>query len=65
MNDMALDFTEEDIQRLLDNLDSFSPEEVADVTLNAVEAAFLTEEEKDVLRQEVLDGYRTLGVDPP
>ena len=31
MNDMALDFTEEDIQRLLDNLDSFSPEEVAEI----------------------------------
>jgi adenosine deaminase len=50
---------------LLESVFDFSPEEVADVTLNAVEAAFLTEEEKDVLRQEVLDGYRTLGVDPP
>jgi hypothetical protein len=41
----------------------FSAEEVADVTLNAVEAAFLLGHEKALLRQEVVDGYRSLGVD--
>jgi predicted phage terminase large subunit-like protein len=31
MNDMSLDFSEDDIQRLLDNLDSFSPDEIAEI----------------------------------
>ena len=31
MNDMALDFSEADIQKLLDNLDAFSPEEIAEI----------------------------------
>ena len=31
MNDMSLDFSEDEIQRLLDNLDSFSPDEIAEI----------------------------------
>tara|TARA_B100000131_G_scaffold240066_1_gene232348 strand:- start:5202 stop:6752 length:1551 start_codon:yes stop_codon:yes gene_type:complete len=31
MTDAALDFSEEEIQQMLDNLDSFSPEEVAEI----------------------------------
>ena len=31
MNEVALDFSEEDIQTLLDNLDAFSPDEIAEI----------------------------------
>ena len=31
MTDAALDFSEEEVQQMLDNLDSFSPEEVAEI----------------------------------
>ena len=31
MNDVALDFSEEDIEKLLNNLDTFSPEEIAEI----------------------------------
>jgi adenosine deaminase len=48
---------------LLESVYGFSPEEVADVTLNGVEAAFLPKEEKELLRQEVIEGYQELGVD--
>jgi aminodeoxyfutalosine deaminase len=48
---------------LLESVYGFSPREIAEVTFNAVEAAFLSEGERAILRQEVLEGYRTLGVD--
>ena len=31
MTEAALDFSEEDIQKMLDNIDSFSPEEVVEI----------------------------------
>jgi aminodeoxyfutalosine deaminase len=48
---------------LLESVYDFTPEQVAEVTLNAVEAAFLPKEEKALLRGEVIEGYRALGVD--
>ncbi len=39
MNDAALDFSEADIQKLLDNLDAFSPEEIAEIDKMAAELA--------------------------
>ncbi len=48
---------------LLESVYGFSPREVAQVTLNAVDAAFLPEGERSILRREVREGYRTLGVD--
>jgi adenosine deaminase len=48
---------------LLESLYGFTPEEIADVTLNAVEAAFLPQEEKSTLRQAVIEAYQVLGVD--
>jgi adenosine deaminase len=47
---------------LLELAFGFSPEEIAQVTLDAVEAAFLPQEELVTLRQEIVDGYRALGV---
>jgi adenosine deaminase len=48
---------------LLESVFAFTPAEVAEVTLNAVQAAFLPEEEKAALRGEVVAGYRELGVE--
>jgi adenosine deaminase len=48
---------------LLETVFEFTPEEIADVTLNAVEAAFLPDDEKAILRQNVIEGYRNLGVE--
>lgn len=48
---------------LLESVYGFTAEEIAEVTLNAVEAAFLPDEEKSILRQEVVKGYRALDVD--
>ncbi len=48
---------------LLESVFGFAPEEIAEVTLNAVEAAFLPNEEKTHLRRKVVEGYRALGVD--
>jgi hypothetical protein len=31
MNDVALDFTEDEVQVMLDNLDSYSPDEVLEI----------------------------------
>jgi adenosine deaminase len=47
---------------LLESLYGFTPAEIAQVTLNAVEAAFVSEETRAVLRQEVREGYQALGV---
>jgi adenosine deaminase len=47
---------------LLESVYGFTSEEVAEVTLNAVEAAFLPKEEKAILRQEVVEGYQALSV---
>ena len=33
MTEAALDFSEEDIQKMLDNIDSFSPDEVVEICL--------------------------------
>ncbi len=48
---------------LLESVYGFSPEEIAEMTLNAVDAAFLPAAEKALLRQEVIEGYRALDVD--
>jgi adenosine deaminase len=48
---------------LLESVYGFTPEQVAEVTLNAVGASFLPVEEKAILRQEVIEGYNALGVD--
>jgi adenosine deaminase len=48
---------------LLDSTFGFAPEEIARVTLNAVEGAFLPEAEKALLRDDVREGYRRSGVD--
>jgi adenosine deaminase len=48
---------------LLESVYDFTPGEVAEVTLNAVQAAFLPKEDKAALRREVVAGYRELGVD--
>lgn len=48
---------------LLESVYGFKPEEIAEVTLNAVEATFLLDEEKTLLRRKVVEGYRALGVD--
>lgn len=47
---------------LLESVYGFTPEEIAEVTLNAVDAAFLPEEEKNLLREKVVEGYAALGV---
>jgi aminodeoxyfutalosine deaminase len=49
----------------LESVYGFSPREISQVTLDAVEAAFLSERERAILKQEVLEGYRALGVDVP
>jgi adenosine deaminase len=54
-----------DIEReyaLLESAFGFTPEEIAEVTLNGVEAAFVSEDEREALRREVVEGYRALGV---
>jgi aminodeoxyfutalosine deaminase len=48
---------------LLERVYGFTPEEIADVTLNAAKAAFLPGEEKAILRQKLIEGYQVLGVD--
>ena len=47
---------------LLESAFGFGAEEVAEITLNAVDAAFLPEPERADLRTEVIEGYRALGV---
>jgi adenosine deaminase len=47
---------------LLESVYGFTPEQIAEMTLNAVEAAFLSREDKFILRQEVIEGYRAMGV---
>jgi adenosine deaminase len=47
---------------LLESIYGFTPEEIAEVTLNGVDVAFLPAEEKSALRKEVVEGYHTLGV---
>jgi len=47
---------------LLESVYGFTPAEIAEVTLNAVHAAFLPPGEQAQLRQEVIAGYRALGV---
>jgi hypothetical protein len=48
---------------LLESVYGFTPEEIADVTLAGVDAAFLPAGEKAVLRVEVIAGSRALNVD--
>jgi adenosine deaminase len=48
---------------LLESVYDFTPRDIARVTLNALEAAFLPNEEKSALRSEVLDAYSALNVD--
>jgi adenosine deaminase len=48
---------------LLESVFGFTAGEVAEVTLNGVDAAFLPQPEKANLRTEVIEGYRAQGVE--
>jgi len=48
---------------LLESVFGFRAAEVAEITLNAVDAAFIPEPERADLRTEVIEGYRALGVE--
>jgi adenosine deaminase len=47
---------------LLETIYGFTPEQIAEVTLNAVDAAFMADDEKALLRQRVVEEYHLRGV---